>query len=56
MAGESVGVCVPARLDTAGGEFTQHKLIGQEHTGLASGLWRARLPGQEEMKFDSSSP
>ena len=38
----------------ASGEFRQHELICQQHAGLAPGPWQARLPGQEEMKFDSS--
>lgn len=54
MAGVRVAVCMPAHPHTASGEFRQHELICQQRTGLAPGPWQARLPGQEEMKFDSS--
>lgn len=45
MSASSVG--------TVSGAFTQQGLICQQRSGLAPGPWRSRLPGQEEMKFDS---
>lgn len=32
--------------------FTQQRLICQQRSGLAPSPWRAKLPGQEEMKFE----
>lgn len=44
---------MPTLLGSASGDSTQHLLVCQQRSGLAPGPWQARLPGLEEMKFDS---